>query len=121
VEAANGFSGKGEASGRAENRTAGCEHDLDVSPSGRIAACRLCGFVGHWRDGVWNRVGDPHSAPPNVASDTPHSLADQERMRLRRALHVIAFEPFGPADATDRQVLYAITEFARETLEGGAA
>lgn len=35
---------------------------------------------------------------------------------IRDALHRIAYEPFGAADATHKEVLDAITAFARETL-----
>lgn len=41
-----------------------CSHDLDVSPSGKIAACKLCDFVGRWRDGVWERVVVAPPQPP---------------------------------------------------------
>ena len=37
--------------------------------------------------------------------------------RLRAALHKIAFEPFGPAEASATQALLLITELARETLK----
>jgi hypothetical protein len=37
--------------------------------------------------------------------------------RLRAALHKIAFEPFGSADASATRVLLLITELARETLK----
>jgi hypothetical protein len=40
-----------------------------------------------------------------------------ENDRLRAALHRIAHEPFGHAEATADQVLDAITALARETLE----
>lgn len=43
-----------------------CRHDLDVSPSGRFASCRLCGFVGRWRDGAWQRVQQA-PCPPLVS------------------------------------------------------
>ena len=36
-----------------------CKHDLEVSPSGKLALCRKCPFVGVWRDGMWKRPGDP--------------------------------------------------------------
>ena len=39
-----------------------CKHSLDVSPSGHMASCKLCGFVGRWRDGVWEKVEEPASA-----------------------------------------------------------
>jgi len=35
-----------------------CKHDLEVSPSGKLALCRKCPFVGVWRDGMWERAGD---------------------------------------------------------------
>lgn len=35
-----------------------CKHDLEVSPSGELALCRKCPFVGVWRDGMWDRAGD---------------------------------------------------------------
>lgn len=35
-----------------------CKHDLEVSPSGELALCRKCPFVGVWRDGMWERAGD---------------------------------------------------------------
>jgi len=31
---------------------------LEVSPSGELALCRKCPFVGVWRDGMWERAGD---------------------------------------------------------------
>jgi hypothetical protein len=37
--------------------------------------------------------------------------------RLRAALHQIAFESFGPAEASATRVLLLITELARETLK----
>ena len=37
--------------------------------------------------------------------------------RLRAALHKIAFEPLGPAEASATRVLLLITELARETLK----
>ena len=37
--------------------------------------------------------------------------------RLRAALHKIAFEPIGPAEASATRVLLLITELARETLK----
>ena len=40
-----------------------CAHELEVSPSGNIAECRLCGFVGRWRDGMWQKV-NPAPEPP---------------------------------------------------------
>lgn len=36
---------------------------------------------------------------------------------LLQALERIAFEPFGPADATHEQVLAAVTEFARTAIK----
>jgi hypothetical protein len=36
--------------------------------------------------------------------------------KLRAALHKIAFEPFGPPDASATRVLLLIMELARETL-----
>ena len=43
--------------------SATCNHDLDISPSGHMAMCKRCGFVGRWRDGMWERV-EPAAAPP---------------------------------------------------------
>lgn len=40
-----------------ERKVATCKHELDVSPSGQLAMCKLCSFVGRWRDGFWERVG----------------------------------------------------------------
>jgi hypothetical protein len=40
-----------------------------------------------------------------------------ENEKLRAALHKIAFEPFGPAEASATRVLLLITELARETLK----
>jgi hypothetical protein len=37
--------------------------------------------------------------------------------RLRAALHRIAFEPFGPTEASATRVLLLIAELARETLK----
>jgi hypothetical protein len=38
-------------------------HELDISPSGAMAMCRNCGFVGRWRDGMWERVEPATSSP----------------------------------------------------------
>lgn len=48
--------------------------------------------------------------------DDPEEAAF-EIVGLCAALHKIAFEPFGPADATDKSVLDMITDFARATLD----
>ncbi len=40
-----------------------------------------------------------------------------EVFRLRTVLHKIAYEPFGPSEATDAEVLRDITALARETLK----
>ncbi len=40
----------------------------------------------------------------------------EDRDVFRDALHKIAFEPFGKADASPRQVLELISQFAREIL-----
>lgn len=47
--------------------------------------------------------------------DINHMRTENER--LRAALHKIAFEPFGPAEASATRVLLLITELARETLK----
>jgi len=41
----------------------------------------------------------------------------EENDRLRAALQRIAYKPFGAADATHKEVLDAISDFAHETLE----
>lgn len=51
-----------------------CKHSLDVSPSGQIASCKLCGFVGRWRDGSWEKVEEP--APVAPAPDMLQMLRD---------------------------------------------
>jgi len=48
-----------------------CKHSLDVSPSGHMASCKLCGFVGRWRDGVWEKVEECAPVPPAPAA--PHT------------------------------------------------
>lgn len=51
-----------------------CKHSLDISPTGRLARCNLCGFVGRWRDGVWEKVEEP--APVTPALDMLQMLRD---------------------------------------------
>lgn len=46
---------------------------------------------------------------------------DAEIERLTKALNSIAYGPFGRAEAADREVLDAMTEFARAALQGGGA
>ena len=53
----------------AKRKTA-CKHSLDVSPSGHMASCKLCGFVGRWRDGTWEKVEERASVPPATADQT---------------------------------------------------
>lgn len=43
-----------------------CKHSLNISPSGKMAMCELCGFVGRWRDGAWERVEPAASTPPSL-------------------------------------------------------
>jgi len=45
-----------------------CNHDLDVSPSGKYATCRLCSFVGKWRDGIWERVPPAAGVQNHISS-----------------------------------------------------
>lgn len=55
-----------------------CEHDLDISPTGHLACCRLCGFVGRWRDGMWERVSDrpgPPAYSPVIRHESTAPLA----------------------------------------------
>ncbi len=70
---------------------AACNHDLDVSPSGTIAMCRRCGFVGRWRDGTWERVEERPAPPPEGATLSPAQVAtvaqlDQLTAELRDEL-----------------------------------
>lgn len=41
-----------------EQKVRACAHDLELSPSRRLAVCRKCAFVGVWRDGMWERQID---------------------------------------------------------------
>lgn len=41
----------------------------------------------------------------------------RQRDELAKALEKIAYDPFGKSDATDREVLDAITEYARRMLQ----
>lgn len=57
-----------------EKRVRLCKHDLEVSPSGKLALCRKCSFVGVWRDGMWERAGDG-----DARVQVTHWLRDNER------------------------------------------
>lgn len=47
-----------------------CKHDLEVSPSGKLALCRKCPFVGVWRDGMWERADDTTSRSVSTSIST---------------------------------------------------
>jgi hypothetical protein len=64
------------------------------------------------------------AAPSALPVDEAEITAERARLlaeieRLREVLHKIAFEPFGHAEATDRQKRDTIAEFARAALAGG--
>lgn len=68
-----------------------CKHDLEVSPSGKLALCRKCPFVGVWRDGMWERAGDGAArvqVTQWLREIGPH--ADIERARVVRMAQRIA-------------------------------
>lgn len=61
----------------APRRAKDCPHELDISPSGRLCQCRLCGRVGKWRDGMWEWI---------IAADVAHATYDAGARRLWRII-----------------------------------
>ncbi len=103
-----------------------CKHSLDISPSGKLASCMLCGFVGRWRDGMWERV-EPATAPPPLG-DGPFIVSEYLALPGDR-IAFVAMDPVtgimcgGRDDRTlaeaDVQALNAA--YQRGKLAGGVA
>lgn len=89
---------------------------LYVIPRSAVEATKEAGMSLHESDMSAMLMSTEDCPECAVAAEDINNMR-AEIERLRAALHRIAFEPLGPAEASGTRVLVLVMELARETLK----
>lgn len=91
---------------------------LAAAKDAEIAALTADRDVWQQSSRDWKQRAELAEIASEARGERIHTLA-AEIARLRKALHAIAFEPQGAADASALSVLDAVVSIARAALNGG--